>query len=438
VSTKHQEAATFALDCALKHGCEGVKVAATSGRGHRVVIEHDSLSLATSSDHQKIAISVHKDSKQGSSSTNSLEPEAIKKIVDEAVRLADFSVADEALTIPPKQEAAKVLEGIYDTTCAQMSLEELERFSALGMDIFSKYPKVALDRLELEVGESEQVMALSSGTLQTEKQTGLSWSYLALAKDGDDVSGMDYGGQSRFAKADAESKFLSGIERFCERVMGNLGAQKCPSYHGLVLLSPRAVTSLLTNTIFYHMSGRSIMDGKSKYIDKLNQSIASENLSIRDEPFDLELSGATTFDNDGLWTKPSVLIDKGILKTHIHDAYSAKRSGASINALAGAPFCMHIAGGKESLTSMRSARAELLEVFRFSGNVDPLTGDFSGVAKCSSLYQSGKRSGAVQETMIAGNAFDLLQKIQALSLEVETVGGSYKAPYMLVDAVSVS
>ena len=75
---------------------------------------------------------------------------------------------------------------------------------------------------------------------------------------------------------------------------------------------------------------------------------------------------------------------------------------------------------------------------RFSGNCDPLTGDFSGVAKSSKLFVNGENRGPVVETMIAGNVFDLSNNIVAVGDRVETVSGQILCPTIVADGVTVS
>ena len=79
-----------------------------------------------------------------------------------------------------------------------------------------------------------------------------------------------------------------------------------------------------------------------------------------------------------------------------------------------------------------------LLVQRFSGSVDPASGDFSGVAKSARWVEGGVVVRPVRETLISGNAFDLLEKICALSSQAESLMGSGKAPWALVDELSVT
>jgi PmbA protein len=198
------------------------------------------------------------------------------------------------------------------------------------------------------------------------------------------------------------------------------------------------VQEILLGTALYHISGRSVMDGKSLWDKSIGEQVMSPLFTLRDDPHDAQFSGASGFDSDGIPTRAMTLVDQGVLKLHLHDVYSAKKMGAKSNGTAGGPFAMSVAAGDKPLSALTSARKELLMVDRFSGNSDPIKGDFSGVAKSSRLFMDGKDISSVTETMIAGNFFEMAKSILAVSDKAELKSGSFMSPYILVDGVSVS
>jgi PmbA protein len=266
----------------------------------------------------------------------------------------------------------------------------------------------------------------------------MSWSFMGMAVDGSDVSGFDYDGRSVYNWQGALDIALKQCDEFAEKVVKNLRPIKIPSYKGPVLLTPRAVEEILLGTILYHMSGASVMDGKSQWADKVKSEVISKLISLKDEPHDSRFSGATAFDGDGLPTSARPLINHGVLMTHLHDCYSAKRCKTTSTASSGGPFALVMAAGPDDLKTMMNARSDLLVVDRFSGNIDPIKGDFSGVAKSSRYFKNGLDHGAVAETMIAGNLFESLKQILALSTDREEVSGAMLMPWALVDQVSVT
>ena len=211
-----------------------------------------------------------------------------------------------------------------------------------------------------------------------------------------------------------------------------------------MLLSPRAVRELFADMMLYHMSGRQVMDGKSRWEKSLGQKVVSQLITITDHPHDPRFSGATGFDGDGLSTCDQALVKGGVLQSHLHDLYSAKRCSARFGqpvastAMSGGPFAMAFAPGTSSFAQLVGSQPTLLMIDRFSGNTDPVKGDFSGVAKSSRLYVRGEDAGAVTETMVAGNFFEIADKVIALGDRAENVSGGFLSPYLLLEGVSVT
>jgi PmbA protein len=74
-------------------------------------------------------------------------------------------------------------------------------------------------------------------------------------------------------------------------------------------------------------------------------------------------------------------------------------------------------------------------ISRFSGNVDPVNGDFSGVVKGGQLIMNGTIKYSVKEVMVAGNVFDALRRLNGISRERKVIYDSI-LPYMRFDGIS--
>ena len=428
------------VDMAKKAGADEVKCVGTAGVSSKLVVENGDFSLANTLTSKKLGLLVHKDKKKGSASTNSLSSEDRKSAVESALSLASFSLPDEYLTIADKSQAkeAKPLSFMVDHKNESLDLAKIGEIMSRVLETFKKEPRFALDRFEVSSHTSFHTLVNSKGVNQKEYQTSLHWDYLGMAKDKDEVSGMDYEGGFSFSFEDPTEKIKEDVETFMRQVISQLSPMKCPAYKGAVLISPRAANDLLLGTLLFHTSGRSVMDGKSRFEKSLLKEVCSPLISISDNPHDEELVGATSYDSDGLVTRKQSIIEKGVLKTHLHDCYSAHKTGATSTATSGGPFGLTIGAGDKDKKDLLNGRSELLYITRFSGNVDPLTGDFSGLAKASRLYKNGEDSGAVGETMVAGNVFEMAHAILGVSKEREIVSGSYRCPDFLVDGITVS
>lgn len=74
---------------------------------------------------------------------------------------------------------------------------------------------------------------------------------------------------------------------------------------------------------------------------------------------------------------------------------------------------------------------------RFSGTVDPISGDFSGVAKGAYLIEHGGIKRPVTGILVAGNGFEALKSLSGISQERERVL-NVSLPYLRLKGVSVT
>ncbi len=440
LTNKIHEVALYGLDIAKKENLDEAKIGTSCAFEKKLVVENKQFSTASTSDVQSFGVAVHQNQKKGSASINTLDKSGLAQAIKDATDLASFSVADPHLCFAKKEQAheASSLDFLYDEAMHDIELEEIQEFMQTILETFNKDTRIAIDRFEAGTNASAHGLYNTHGVTQREKQTLIDWSWMGMAVDGDQVSGIDYEYGCSFSHKGYQDTAVKQAEQFSERLVSLLNPGKCPTYNGPVLLSPRAVQSILVGTILFHASGRSVMDGKSRWQEKVSSKVISDQLTIVDDPHAQDLVGATSFDGDGLPTSKRTIIDKGVLVDHLCDLYSAKRLARKPTATSGGPFGLRIAAGDKPLSDLFNARKELLVVDRFSGNNDPIKGDFSGVAKSSSLYIDGKRSGAVKETMIAGNFFEISDRILGVSKELFTMNCSYQCPWVLVDGVSVT
>jgi len=140
------------------------------------------------------------------------------------------------------------------------------------------------------------------------------------------------------------------------------------------------------------------------------------------------------------------LIEGGVLRNFLYDAYTARKDDRSSNGHAGggsssvpsvATTNVVVARGETSLADMIAGIDRGVLATRFSGNADPVSGDFSGSVKGGRMIRGGKLAEPLCGTMIAGNTFELLKRISAVSSEHERMFGSI-VPYIALDEIAVT
>jgi len=72
---------------------------------------------------------------------------------------------------------------------------------------------------------------------------------------------------------------------------------------------------------------------------------------------------------------------------------------------------------------------------RFSGNVNPINGEFSGVVKGGHYIVNGEINFPVREVMIAGNVFDALTNLTGVSRERKSFSDSV-LPHIRIENIA--
>ena len=289
-----------------------------------------------------------------------------------------------------------------------------------------------------------RAIANTAGLEASEAGSVFTYFALATAKEGDLVSNFDF-------QFDA-SRFVSGIDvepitrRACENALGSLGAGKGKSFNGTVVLSPNAALDLLIGLVLFQINAKNCLKGMSRWKDALGRQVAAPSLTIVD---DGRLNGgvaSSSFDREGVPHRRLSLIEAGTLAAHMHNSYtsdalSTKNTGhgsGSARSLPGiGPTNLSILAGEGTKEELIADVKEGLFVARFSGNTNPISGDFSGVAKAAYLIENGRLSRPVAGTLIAGNAFDALKGVSGISKERERIY-NFTLPYIRVEGVSVT
>jgi len=425
------------LDAAGQKGADEAQVVANHRVVTRVVYEKNDFNISTANTFSEFGLKVHKDQRKGSAASNETSPAALADAAERALTLARFSVADEHLVIPEPQSPDE-LPGRYDDALVELPAAELHQLAAAFVAAAKAEPRLSLDGGELDLTSVHQVVANSKGLEVSDRVTKLSWALMGMGKTEDEVTSFDYLSGMSWGWDGAAGRIDETAKKLVAKLMATFGARKGESYKGRVLLSPAALGSILFGPIGFQISGQQIMDGKSRWEHSLGEQVASKNFTLKDNPFDLALGGAGPYDGEGVAVREWTIIDQGVLKTHIDSTYTAKRRGTRSTGHAGGLHAVTLEAGDHSYEQLLTMGDRLVRVERFSGNVDPVTGDFSGVAKGSHFYENGEHQYPLTETMIAGNVFELLKNIVALSDRSEPFCNAYRTPWVLVDGVSVT
>jgi PmbA protein len=433
-----------AVEAALKAGADEAEAMAVRIKDVNVEVQKNDLQIARSMSGDGLGLRVFKGGSLGFSYVNSFDDASLSESVETAVGIAAASPSDEYNALPDPTPIVP-LDGILDPNAEAFGIEPaVESTLAMLATARDFDPRVTVDSGELTGHVGEKAIATSKGVRTTERSS-LYYCYIfGMAKEGETVSSFDFqfDGARTAASIDPESV----ARKFAENVVSSLGAVKGESFRGPVILAPKAAAEILVEPITSSVRASAVQRETSKFVGRLGEPVAAELLTVTDDSTLKDGTATTAFDREGLRPEVLPLIEGGVLRHFLYDAYTARKDGRQSNGHAGggssavpvvATTNVVVSAGGSSLEDMIAGIDKGVLATRFSGNADPVSGDFSGSVKGGRMIRGGKLAEPLCGTMIAGNTFELLKKITAVSTEHERMFGSV-VPYIALEEIAVT
>jgi PmbA protein len=449
-----EDAANKLLGMALKSGAEEAEVCATYSIKTKVSLEKQDFHMATSDDAFQLGIRVLSGHRQGFSSCNSTDTKDLKEAAQRAVEISGFSPVNPHNAILGSENIRREAPSeLWDDHLFHLSLKTQKDWTKILAEESMRDSRFRLNDGSVGISAGLYLILNSQGTHKIEKETAVSWTVMGMGVDGDKITSFDYFQHLQRAAAGVPDQIVATSKFFREQVLANLNQGSTKSYHGLVIFSPRAVIDVLLSGISSHINGRSVAEGTSKWsLEKLNQKVLNSSLTLKDKPWLTDRTGCSVFDREGNPTQETSIIENGNLRQILLDSYAAKALNLKTTGhAAGGPtvtpsvsaHCLCLTGGNEKKADLvgraSQLQNEILLVHRFSGRTDPITGDFSGVAKGGEWWHNGERVYFVRETLISGNVFEALGKdLFGISAETEVVDCSEESPTLVAGNISVT
>ena len=387
----------------------------------------------------------------GSSYTSDLTPQGMRTMVQQALELAKITSVDPFAGLPEASELGNHAADLklYDEAIGEMTTE-------WKIDQALRAEKAALDfdpRIQLSEGASfdshlgRRVFANSLGFVGSYRTSSCSLSVVPVAKTGEagsETMERDYWHTSARHAAGLESPELVG-RTAAERTLRRLNARKVPTQKVPVIFEPRTARQILGD-IFDAVNGSSIYRQASFLAGKLGEKIASEALTIIDDATMPGLFGSAPFDDEGVASRRTVVIERGVLKSYLLNSYSARKlnmkttgsasRGVTGNAGIGPGNFFMQAGALPQAEIIASVPNGLYVTELIGGGGNTVTGDYSSGA-AGLWIENGKLAYPVSEITIAGNMKQMLQAIDQVGSDLE-FRGSMAAPTILIREMTIS
>jgi PmbA protein len=214
-----------------------------------------------------------------------------------------------------------------------------------------------------------------------------------------------------------------------------------------VLFSPTGALAL-GMPLMQGLNGKNVYTGTSPMRGKVGEKLFDEKLTLVDDGTLDGRPGSAPYDDEGIPHHRNVLVGNGVLNGFIYDLRTAAQFGVEStgNASRGlfnqpdpSPTNFMIQPGQTPLKDMISSIQEgiLVEGLLGLGQGNIISGAFSNPLALAFKIEKGEIVGRVKDLSIAGNVYDLLKNVTAVSQEAEWVYGSIHSPYLLLPEMNV-
>jgi PmbA protein len=336
---------------------------------------------------------------------------------------------------------AQTLEAvkIFDPALLPLDKPEMIRMGQQMMDMIKSYNPDILAGAGVNKTIYKVEYANSKGAHYTAEHTDFNLGAGGQLVRGTDILFAGHGLGQKKRAVDTEEIAAQAIEYFrMAEWIAPVESGELP-----VIFTPSGLVVLLLS-LGLAVDGKNVFLGVSPLRDKLGHQIASPNLTVIDDPF-LEYGPNTSaFDDEGVPRKVTPLIEKGVLRNFIYDLDTAGRSGTQPTGHGSGRRLTNLVidPGDTSYREMLHGiqKGLLVHDFLGLGQGNPLNGEFSVNVLLGYKIENGQVIGRVKDVMLAGNAFEALKNITAISQEREPVSGWFSGliPYIQIGKLSVT
>jgi len=375
-----------------------------------------------------IGVRVIRDGRTGFAYAGTLDPSAVDEVLAEARDNVAFGTVDEWAGLAEPDGVARTPQPLWNDALAEFPTEaKIELAKELERLTLATDSRVRVDDSNYADAWGEVAVATTTGVRETGRENGCYVSVSSLADDGDETQ-TGFG----FSVAREPSGFDldKAAREAADRATRLLGATKPPSKRLTIVLDP-FVTAQFLGVMSSTLDGESVVKGRSLFRDRLGESVASELVTLVDDPTNPDAYTATEVDGEGLAARRNVLIEAGMLRQFVHNSYSARRAGArstgnaTRGGFAGTPgvgcLALQLVPGTKSQAELLADVDDGLLVQEVSGlhsGVNPISGDFSTGAS-GMLISNGEVGAPVRELTIASTLQRMLLDVVAIGNDVD-------------------
>jgi PmbA protein len=429
--TDFKQLATDMLARAKKQGATEADVVIADGENFSVQVRLSAVDRLTKAREKRLGLRVFFGKRSASASTSDFSSDSLERLVADTCSLASAVAEDEVSGLPAENLMAQDQPDLdlYDqaTLSTEQQIDLARRAEAAALAEDSRITNS--EGADFNSSAGRVVLGNSHGFLGEYRSSNFSVSVSPVASEPGGGMQRDswYAMQRKFARlASPESVGQEAAKRTVRR----LGARKVSTRKAPVVFDQEMAASLLGN-LCSAASGYALYKGTSFLIGQLGKKLAPDYVTVYDDGRTAGGLGSRPFDGEGLATRKTTVVERGVLTSYLLDSYSGRKLGLAStgNASRGigenpsvGPTNFYLVPGTVSPTEIiRSVREGLYVTELIGFGVNMATGDYSRGA-AGFWIENGELAFPVEEITIAGNLKTMFADIELVGNDLEFRG----------------
>jgi PmbA protein len=380
-------------------------------------------------------------------STSDLTKKSLHALLNDTCYLARLSPPDPDAGIPESERLEKEIRD-FDLFDPEISVQSIDEKIALAKraekSAFDADPRINnSEGASVDHATNTVLYAATNGFSGRYTSGSISLSTVPIASENGAMQ-RDYWYSTRRKYKELETAESVG-KTAAARTVRRLGARSVATQDVPVVFDSETAASLLS-TLASAISGYALYKNASFLVDSIGTNIASDCVTIDDDPTIPSALGTKPFDGEGLPSYKKRVVERGVLKSYLLDTYSGRKlnlpsTGNASRGPGGTPTVgtanFHLMPGTNSPQSIIASVQSGLYVTELIGfGVNLVTGDYSQGAAGLWISEGGLAF-PVEEVTIAGNLKEML-------LQIEQVGNDFdpwkrtSAPTLKISRMTVA
>ncbi len=408
--------AQYCLTYAQQMGAQKVRITLSKSLMNLIGLLNGEMDKTAHALDRSLQLQLFVDGRYGAFSTNKLEKEGLEAFIREAIDTVKMLQADTYRDLPAPERVAKdartgrelnLYDPAYDTLTAEkrreIALASCHSERSRGISLLAEegeYSDSVFDTLTID----------SQGLYARHTETSFEIGYETTVEDAQGNHFSSYWWDAAPRLQDLKWKDCAAVA--CERAMAQVGPQEIEGGKYTVVVDTECASKLLT-PVLNALGGFALQQKNSFLMDSLGKKLFPEQLTILDLPRTAGETGSRLFDSEGVATRETAIIDKGVIKTYFLNTYIAAKMEMAPTIEDATRVKVLPVGAYKTREDLLSATGDCILVTGFNGgNSNPVTGNFSyGIE--GFLVRGGKKVHPVRELLITGNFLQLWNNLAA-------------------------